>query len=163
MHLSPESLSLRRIGGLGTFVATLPMSGVKSHEFFVLAAATGMMLPGLMIFWRLSARSRSLWYQTRDSDVRAWPSFCTRASSPRRSHAARGGDIKFRWLQPREPTSHLAMRLHPAPRPGLSPSDVCCQIAAKKDQLPLVIMSKGSLTRAFVVAGGGFEPPTSGL
>src|SRR4029453_4908201 len=29
MRLSPESLSSRKIGRLGTFVATLPMSGVK--------------------------------------------------------------------------------------------------------------------------------------
>ena len=42
-------------------------------------------------------------------------------------------------------------------------SDVCCQIAAKNDQVPFAVTPKGTLTRTFVVAGGGFEPPTSGL
>jgi len=42
-------------------------------------------------------------------------------------------------------------------------SDVCCQIAAKKDQVPFAMTSKGALTRTFVVAGTGFEPVTSGL
>jgi hypothetical protein len=42
-------------------------------------------------------------------------------------------------------------------------SDVCCQIAAKKDQVPFAMTSKGTLTRDFVVAGTGFEPVTSGL
>jgi len=62
------------------------------------------------------------------------------------------------------------MRVRTAPRPGLwllslAPmcSDVCCQIAAKNDLLPLVVTSKGGLTRIFVVAGGGFERPTSGI
>jgi hypothetical protein len=41
-------------------------------------------------------------------------------------------------------------------------SSVCCQTAAKNDQVPFAVTSKGTLTRAFVVAGG-FEPPTSGL
>ena len=40
---------------------------------------------------------------------------------------------------------------------------VCCQIAAKNDQDPFVTSPKGSLARAFVVAGTGFEPVTSGL
>jgi hypothetical protein len=40
---------------------------------------------------------------------------------------------------------------------------VCCQIAAKNDQIPFVVTPKGTLTRAFVVAGTGFEPVTSGL
>jgi hypothetical protein len=40
---------------------------------------------------------------------------------------------------------------------------VCCQIAAKNDQVPFVVRPKGTLTRAFVVAGTGFEPVTSGL
>ena len=42
-------------------------------------------------------------------------------------------------------------------------SDVCCQIAAKKDQVPFAMTSKGTLTRTFVVAGTGFEPVASGL
>jgi hypothetical protein len=42
-------------------------------------------------------------------------------------------------------------------------SGVCCQIAAKNDQVPFVSTLKGTLTRAFVVAGTGFEPVTSGL
>jgi hypothetical protein len=36
-------------------------------------------------------------------------------------------------------------------------------IAAKNDQVPFAITPKGTLTRAFVVAGTGFEPVTSGL
>ena len=32
MRLSPEFLSLRKIGRLGTFVATLPMSEVKGSQ-----------------------------------------------------------------------------------------------------------------------------------
>jgi hypothetical protein len=40
---------------------------------------------------------------------------------------------------------------------------VCCQIAAKNDQDPFVTSPKGSVARAFVVAGTGFEPVTSGL
>jgi hypothetical protein len=39
----------------------------------------------------------------------------------------------------------------------------CCQIAAKKDQVPFVVTPKEILTRHFVVAGTGFEPVTSGL
>jgi hypothetical protein len=46
---------------------------------------------------------------------------------------------------------------------GSLASDVCCQTAAKNDQVPFAVTPKGTLTRAFVVAGGGFEPPTSGL
>ncbi len=46
---------------------------------------------------------------------------------------------------------------------GLWRSDVCCQIAAKNDQVPFAVTPKGTLTRTFVVAGGGFEPPTSGF
>ena len=69
-----------------------------------------MMLPGLMIFWRLSARSRSLWYhkpgtQTFEHDL----PFVLVLVALEDLAQPRGGDIKFRWLQPREPISHLAM------------------------------------------------------
>ena len=49
IRLSAESVFLRETGRLRTSLDTLPMSGVNSHEFFVLPTATAMILPSLMI------------------------------------------------------------------------------------------------------------------
>jgi hypothetical protein len=81
-------------------VATLPMYGVRSHEFFVLAAAIVMMLPGLMIFWRLSARFRSLCYQIRDPTFEHDLPLVLVLVVLEDLTQPGGGDIKFRWLQP---------------------------------------------------------------
>jgi hypothetical protein len=69
------------------------------------------------------------------------------------------GDIRFQSLQPwsaRDAPAYCA-------EAGSLTSHVCCQIAAKTDRVHFIMTSKGTLTRTFVVAGGGFEPPTSGL
>ena len=70
--------------------------------------------------------------------------------------------VQKRWrtaIRPGRRVERLAGPFRGCPRTN----PVCCQFAAKNDQVPFVMASKGTLTRTFVVAGTGFEPVTSGL